>query len=307
MRNLVIYHANCTDGFTAAWVFHRLQQLFPEAGHFEFFAAAYGTAPPAAALSPGAFDRIYLVDFSYPRDVVKKILTSGGVKDLFLIDHHATAIADLDGLDKEFPNFFAFTDVGRSGARLAWDFMMPAAEPPRMLDYVQDRDLWQFKLPMSKQTNAYIGSVERTFENWDELMLGGDDVVKHARWAATGEALTRSTLKNCKELARGADYIDVLEWEGIPVCNCPGHLASDVGHLLSENAPFAMTYHLAHGKLLFSLRTRRNDVHVGLIAAKLAGGGGHRGAAGFSVSWLDLHCGGVPAVEALWNQITCKE
>jgi len=53
---LVIYHGNCYDGFTAAWVFWRAF-----GGKAELFAARYGDPPPSVEGR-----EVYVVDFSYP-------------------------------------------------------------------------------------------------------------------------------------------------------------------------------------------------------------------------------------------------
>ncbi len=50
---LVIYHGGCPDGFTAAWVVHK---VYPEA---EFYPGVYGQAPPDVAGRD-----VILVDFS---------------------------------------------------------------------------------------------------------------------------------------------------------------------------------------------------------------------------------------------------
>lgn len=61
---LVIYHANCWDGFCAAWVARKAL------GAIEAVPAQYGQPPPEVA------DRVvYVLDFSYPRDVMADLAT----------------------------------------------------------------------------------------------------------------------------------------------------------------------------------------------------------------------------------------
>jgi hypothetical protein len=58
---IVIYHKNCVDGFSAAWVFHNAQDKMEQT--FEFYAANYGDPIPDVE------DRhVYLVDFSFKKD-----------------------------------------------------------------------------------------------------------------------------------------------------------------------------------------------------------------------------------------------
>jgi nanoRNase/pAp phosphatase (c-di-AMP/oligoRNAs hydrolase) len=101
---LVIYHGNCPDGFTAAWVTAR------KLGDVELLAAKYGDDPP---LEEATGRRVVIVDFSYPREKLEQLHATGS---LLVLDHHKTAEADLQGLP------YCVFDMQRSGARLAWDY-----------------------------------------------------------------------------------------------------------------------------------------------------------------------------------------
>jgi hypothetical protein len=59
-KPLCIYHGNCADGFTSAWVMHHAYL-----GGIELYAGTYGQEPPDVT------DReVYMVDFSYKRPVL---------------------------------------------------------------------------------------------------------------------------------------------------------------------------------------------------------------------------------------------
>lgn len=296
MRALVIYHANCTHGFTAAWVFHHFQETYPEAGMFDFHAAAYGSAPPKT----DGYQRVFLVDFSYPREVIEKMLAAGVY--VHILDHHASAIADLEGLTN--PLYYPVFDLDRSGARIAWDWLFPGKEAPRMLDYVQDRDLWHFKLPMSKETSSYMSSLSKRFDVWDELMAGGDNIIKHAKWASQGEAILRTAQRHCEEIARGAVILEgFLGKYDVPVCNCPGVYASDVGNLLSKGRPFSITYHMFGGRMQVSLRSQKEGGEDVSKIAAMFGGGGHRNSAGFVTDALSSSAVFCAGLTAAWNKM----
>ena len=126
MKPLVIYHGNCADGFSAAWCFWR---RYGDA--CEYLAGVYQQEPPDVAGRD-----VYLVDFSYKRTVVLRMLEQAS--HITLIDHHKTAIEDLSGI--ESGKFSAFTDLNRSGATLAWDFLFPGEDRPLLLGHVEDRD-----------------------------------------------------------------------------------------------------------------------------------------------------------------------
>ena len=155
-RPMVIYHGNCADGFSAAWCFWRKYR-----DDCDYVAGVYQQAPPDVT---GRC--VYLVDFSYKRDVVLLMLEQA--EHIVLIDHHKTALEDLAGIESE--KFSTFTDLNRSGATLAWDFLFPDEDRPLLLGHVEDRDLWRFKLPGTREIQAFVFSHEYTFDMWDQLM-----------------------------------------------------------------------------------------------------------------------------------------
>lgn len=266
MKPIVIYHAQCTDGFTAAWCFHH---AFP--GTHEFFPASYGQEPPDVTGR-----EVYIVDFSYPR---QKLLDMAEVsKGVIVLDHHKSAEADLAAL--EHPRLRVYFDMQRSGAGMAWDFLFANSPRPRFLSFVEDRDLWRFKFAETKASHALLGSVPRTFEMWDQIMLGSP--IEQANALAQGAALVRMTEKQVEDAVRSSLRRLKIGGIDVPAANVPGFFASDAGHIMDEGEPFAATYFDTSERRCFSLRSRPEGVDVSLIA-KLYGGGGHKNAAGFSV------------------------
>jgi len=61
-KRLVIYHANCIDGYTSAWAAWRKY-----GDDAEYLPASYGDPAPDVT---GRW--VLVVDFSYPRDVMLK-------------------------------------------------------------------------------------------------------------------------------------------------------------------------------------------------------------------------------------------
>ena len=108
-RPLVIYHANCWDGFCAAWVARKAL------GEIEAVPAQYGTPPPDVA---GRV--VYLLDFSYPRPIMEQILTTA--RRTVVLDHHKTAMEALDGLHQPETGMDVWFDMNKSGARLTWEW-----------------------------------------------------------------------------------------------------------------------------------------------------------------------------------------
>jgi len=133
MKPIVIYHGNCADGYGAAWCFHNADPY-----GYEYCAGVYQNPPPNVEGRD-----VLLVDFSYKRDVVETMLETAN--SITLIDHHKTAWDDLFDLIS-YGKIVASYDVEQSGAALAWRYLHGARHRPRLIDHIEDRDLWRFAL-----------------------------------------------------------------------------------------------------------------------------------------------------------------
>lgn len=274
MKPLVIYHGNCADGFSAAWCFWRKYGT-----DADYVAGVYQQDPPDVTGRD-----VYLVDFSYKRAVVEQMLKAA--KSVCLIDHHKTAIEDLkplfvqDSWAGEPKQLNHFTDINRSGATLAWDYLFPGEDRPLLLGHIEDRDLWRFKLPGTREIQAFVFSHEYSFELWDRLMSA--DQVELLKMTAAGAAIERKHHKDIAELVGVCKRRMVIAGHKVWVASLPYTMSSDAGHMMAQGEPFAACYlDTANGRT-FSLRSSDAGLDVSEIA-KLYGGGGHAKAAGFSV------------------------
>jgi hypothetical protein len=268
VADLVLYHASCPDGFTAAWAAWR---KFGDAA--EYLPVQYGPGQ----VPPDVTGRdVLILDFSYPRALLLEMYAKA--KSLRVLDHHVSAQKDLAGLD------FCVFDMERSGAGLAWDELHDReqlASRPDLVDYVEDRDLWRFKLPDSRAINAYIGSFEFSFEKWTEL---ADEFIDSERIVGIGEALLRGVDRYVASMAKQARLVTLAGYV-VPCVNAPYLNTSElVGHL-AEQVPEAFAvgwFQRGDGLYQYSLRSQGSfDVSE---LAKQFGGGGHRNAAGFTVA-----------------------
>lgn len=263
----VIYHANCADGFTAAWC-----AWLKYGDEAEYIPAQYGDPPPDVK----GQDDVLIVDFSYPRDALLSMKKQ--VLNLRVFDHHKTAEADLAGLD------FCVFDKERSGAGLTWDLLHSDEPRPALVSYVEDRDLWRFKLPYSKEVNAYIGSHLYDFEMWDMMRskIASVGATGHGDCISQGVAIIRAMDKHVQSqlpLATIGRLYGNNNYK-VPILNCTYAISEMIG-ALSEGHPFAVGwFERTDGKIVYSLRSR-GDFDVSEIARQY-GGGGHKNAAGFT-------------------------
>lgn len=312
MNPICIYHGNCADGFGAAWAVRKAL-----GSDVDFHAGVYQSPPPDVTGR-----HVIMVDFSYKRDVLLELARKS--LGVLLIDHHKTAIEDLKAdanyivdldtytgdvtwqrfLDNcyqdscegaPYGRVYAQFDLERSGAGMAWDFFHDATRPA-LIDHIEDRDLWRFKLPKTREIQANVFSYPYDFVVWDYLM--SEDP---AKLAAEGAAIERKHHKDVAELVGVVTRDMRIGAHVVPMANLPYTLTSDAGHLLCGSVdappgvgspsmsryPFAGCYWDTPEGRVFSLRSRDDGLDVGEIA-KQYGGGGHKHASGFRVPFDQL-------------------
>lgn len=251
--DIVLYHAECMDGFGAAWA---IWKKFPNA---RFLPVKHGHPPPSDLRD----FRVVIADFSYARPILETMASE--TKELLILDHHITAERTLAG----FPH--AYFDQTKSGAVLSWEWTHDS-EAPWLLQYVQDKDLWTWSLPESREINAALASHPFDFHLWDSL--------SRTALEQEGRAILRYEHELVGKLAAQAVMV---EFEGQVVPSVQSAiLTSQIGERLSPHHSFCVIWHDRDGRRYFSMRSRENGTDVGSIAASF-GGGGHTHAAGFSV------------------------
>lgn len=282
--DICIYHGNCADGFTAAWA---IWKLWPD---IAFFPGVYGETPPDVTGK-----HVLMVDFSYKRPVLEVMGSSAA--SITILDHHKTAHADLEPfvvIDLQGPVTLsdmasfsgqlpiqALFDMNKSGAMLAWEFCFPDEPAPRLVQHVQDRDLWRFELIGTREIQAAVFSYPYEFETWNTLVEDCETPAGRNHLINQGAAIERKHFKDIDELLAQTRREMVIGGFRIPVANLPYTLASDAANKLAQGAPFGACYFDRNdGKRVFSLRAVDGGEDVSAIAA-MYGGGGHAKASGF--------------------------
>lgn len=277
---LIIYHevkpgTPCPDGIASAWVASRALRSADLLGH------AYGQPLPDVL----GYKKIVIVDYSFPRPVLEEWEFNG--IELVIIDHHKTAMNDLAGLS------CAIFDMQESGATLTWKTFFPDEPCPDWLQYVKDRDLWNFDLPYSEEIHEAVSDIGREFAQIEVLCkLSSGDLQN--LFALKGARLLAPKRQKIVELAANAQVISVKGCKAIAVSIPEGEsrLTSDLASFLYK------TYAAADFALVATLRTvsspngwalsfrsdkKGNDFDVSEIA-KHFDGGGHRNASGGFIS-----------------------
>ncbi|MCR4328458.1 MAG: DHHA1 domain-containing protein [Patescibacteria group bacterium] len=260
-RILIIYHDGCFDGFTSAWA------AWKKFGNgADYFGASRVEEPPDVR---GKI--VYCIDFTYEPDTVVKKMKKDA-KRLILIDHHITAEPRM-----KFASESLFS-VENSAAVLAWKYFFPKKPVPQLSRYVEDGDLWRFKLPHSKEIGAYIGLHDFNFKAWSTLAKELESAKGRKKAREHGAELLRYQDGVIKNIAARARTV-VCEGKKVLAVNS-SVFESPLGHLLAEQKPpFGIVWREEGDMIKVSLRAS-GSFDVSKIAEKY-GGGGHRAAAGF--------------------------
>ena len=258
--DFIIYHANCTDGFGAAYAAWKCL-----GNKAEYLAAKHGDPPPDVTGK-----KVAILDFSYNNATTKSMIELAD--DLIVIAHHKSAVVELHDISN------TYFDMTKSGAMLAWEFFHPGKEPPKFIKYIEDRDLWKWELPYSKEFAAAFDMVPFDFEEFslfeDDSVF--DDAVKRGSYIL---AYSKTVIKKVCENAVERTY----DGKKVLVVNS-SHWMSEIGNQLSPNCDFALIWYYDHNsnRTKVSLRSFHDHIDVSEIAKK-HGGGGHKKAAGFTL------------------------
>ncbi len=261
----VLYHANCFDGYGAAWA--ASYALGAPSETTKYIPMMYGQPVPEIPVG----DVIYMLDYSRSR---KELEALSITNPLIVIDHHKSAQADCEGLP------FCTFDMNHSGAYLAWRHFFPNEDVPWLIKYVEDRDLWRWELLKSREVSAYIASFPMDRVMWDQIYQALEN--RFDQVVVEGSAILRFQTQKVKDVCKHVQLITVGLYK-VPVANSSLFM-SEVGEQLLEmfpDAPFAGYYFdREDGRRQFGFRSKGFDVSE---VAKMYGGGGHQKASGFEL------------------------
>ncbi len=270
----ILYHGGCADGFGAAWAAHRYFRKFPSVTT-HYLPQTHGGGGPDVPED----GTVYILDFSYPLETMLEL--TARCREVILLDHHETGREELEG---KVPG--CLFDMGHSGAQMAWTHFHPDEPTPGLILYIEDRDLWRWELPDSREVSAALDSHPQEFQVWDGLYPG--------ELADDGKAILRRQQALVERIAGSAKTWNI-SGNRIPAVSSP-ILASEICEELLRRfpkAPFCAVYREEDmdgqpeqdgqpGRTVrkWSLRSREGGKNVARVAS-LSGGGGHPTAAGF--------------------------
>jgi oligoribonuclease NrnB/cAMP/cGMP phosphodiesterase (DHH superfamily) len=291
-KTAVIYHANCWDGLAAAWVvdsFHAQHNI-----KVDWIEGFYQKEPNYELLA--GYKLIYIVDFSFPPDVLDTLSRSSTV---IMIDHHKSAKEKL--VEYSNPEVaviwdgFYFSEPA-SGAVTAWHYFYSTIDNlPKWIQYIGDRDVWAWKYGW--ETKAFAAALQQ----YPTTKTGVMEVEQRSiqSMLTEGEAILAvfeqqlSAVKENQYIipVMHRNYLHTAE-KYVPCVNAPHFMISELLNQLAKRQPFAVGWYRAGEMIKVSLRSDKDDPAAWDVStiAKGYGGGGHKNAAGFEIlayKWED--------------------
>lgn len=289
MKPAIVYHANCPDGWCAAWVAYNALKEQQDAVA-TLHPANYGQAPPDL----GDADTVYVVDFSYPHKVLVEMAETCRV---VVLDHHRSAIDEICIGHHDYPGearwgdgaygdqyimrytdpYETVLDDNRSGAGITWDYFHHGKPRLDIVDYVEDRDLWRFALPESREVNAYLRTQPYALGPWDDFL---QYCITAGDMARLGAGVLLHIDAYCRAAANHAYWCEMGDRQ-FPIVNVTYESCSEVAdYLISHFGVDMAGYFFESGDGLWQYGFRsRNGVTVHDHAQRF-GGGGHPQASG---------------------------
>lgn len=262
---VILYHENCLDGFCAAWV---ARKKFGSKA--QYYAVSPRKLPHHADAIINA--NVYVIDSSLSKKDIIQLQKQNCT--VIVLDHHINSESDMKQADTYVFN------VKHSGAVLAWRYFFPRVKIPWLVRFVEDGDLWNFKLSHTDDVRNVLVSRGFVFAEWDKIahMLetshGKQQIISQGKIIESyRNILIEKSVANAYLIRFGGQVVYAVN-------ETTENIRSEVAYrLYIKRPPFSVVW-----------ARRQNQYHVSIRSAgtfdcsKLAkkyGGGGHVVAAGF--------------------------
>lgn len=231
-------------------------------------------------------ERVYFVDYSFTEstyELLLKLIDMGC--DVIWIDHHTSSI-NLINSHPELNNIKGLRIDGISGAALTYMYLFGVDYDfvPYYVKLVSDYDCWKFKyepntmffkLGMDTFDDSIFSSV------WNKLYDGSK--MRHCSYSYkiidTGRVVKKYKDKSNESMINTYGYESTIDNTPCYVINRRSD--STIFGKLYDVYPLVATWVFNGDKYSYSLYSGNKDIDCSKIAEKF-GGGGHKGASGFS-------------------------
>lgn len=282
-----VFHHNDMDGYGAAHVIKKKLGLCQADVEKDFIEVTHDIEKDRKKFSIcKENEEVYIVDYSFTEDT-RDILDELMKKKcrIVWIDHHASSLELIEN-HPEYKRIPGVIKNGISGALLTYlhlyrvnDFDIGQA--PDYLQLISDYDCWILKMnPRTDNFKLAYDCAENKWEFLDQCFENRYDYGFIMKMCERGE-IVKSYIDNENKYYRET-YGYESEFEGMKVFVVPKDSNSWIFGDLIEKYPMVVNYGFDGEKYVYSLYAdKKFSTDCSKIAQKY-GGGGHKGAAGFT-------------------------
>lgn len=262
---VILYHANCPDGFGAAFAAWKVYG--DSAAYVPYH---HGDAPIDVCGK-----NVVMVDCCYHKDDACQVHRNA--ESFLTLDHHHTSKEECGDLS------FCHFDMNRSGMGMAWDYFHAGVVRPPLVTHVEARDLWRWDHRDTRAFCLKLDTLPRDFESWNYVAeMTGSELHNFLEQGRAMVAQADAMVDKFCEDARKVDFLGYRVW----LLNVPRPFATDdCGAKLAarDDTDFSLMWNtpdLTDVRLSFR---SANGFDVSKVAKSL-GGGGHKAASGATVT-----------------------
>lgn len=275
-----VFHHNDIDGLGAAAIVARFTQNYNPDNYYEY---DYSKPLPTEVVEEG--ETVYVVDLSFSINTVDKLkeLIEKNC-DVIWCDHHTSTMEVL----KQFPEFNSIKGLRSescSGAALTWMYFNDCSfeDCPLFVQMISDFDCWKYEIIGTLHFKYALEAEDiEPFDNiWNQLVRdhntkGNPLLKKMIADGATIEKYMEEWFENYCE-----SYSYESEINGIKCLVCNIRANSLVFGDKIKDYPLVAIWVFDGEKFKYSIYSDKDNIDCSKIAEQF-GGGGHKGAAGFT-------------------------
>lgn len=143
----IIYHGPCPDGTGGLWA----------ACHYKPIKNRYACKAGQNPQGDYTNMNVIFVDICPKIDYLLELVKIS--KYVVILDHHKSSeqlILNNSSLLSSISNLHIEFDMERSGCQMSWDYFFDFQPRPFFINYMGDRDLWTWKMPLSREINSAL-------------------------------------------------------------------------------------------------------------------------------------------------------
>ncbi|MEE9459855.1 MAG: DHHA1 domain-containing protein [Candidatus Bathyarchaeia archaeon] len=318
MKTICIYHSKDLDGWMSAAIvkkwhlesqggnvnnypyiheFHNIPDIQDAPNGLTMLGWDYGDEIPNLS----DYDKIIMCDVSFPPSHMTKIR-----EKLVWIDHHISAINSNKGVHGGYPKIKGLTNTLFAACELTWNYYFPHDGMPEIVKFLGMYDSYRhIETPQQQTVFEFQYGAREVIKDYQDAYKWLNDSIDYCAVLAhitdedpvdviwsNGRAIFSYLKSEASQVMERAFPVDLIQSDSINevtsanfLCvNQPNFNYKNWGIEINDKYAGVASFHYEKGKWKFSLRSDKVDCS---LIAKSFGGGGHKGAAGFTFDNLD--------------------